>query len=619
MVKGSRGRSGRGRGGANRGRGGANRGRGNRGHHRGGGGGGPRRQLRPSTIGYVYEPENYSDSDLLEDFRLYGQFDDSSDSSDDDWKKSKKSGKKKKQQQQQKHTATKINNEAFLDDDDAAFLEQRPGLGLIGKPKGRATAATFKHHAAVDFVESISQTSDESPKLANKDEGPAQIKQVEDQLKQASVDLGEGTVPFYFDSTPSQLKTEVKKPVVAKRQKKSKKEKKIVRGDDLYLSGDSISEGDNDDDEHMAILRDYMENTSLDEIDRLRLLASRLDPDEDDSAYDYGLLPEDDSEEDDMEHEERMLEYGSDDDDEDYEEFYSNAKDLQDVSPNAFASTAKNWQEFSSSALENDSPNTGDWSEVRVSPFQRSLEDALAQVPPGLQAGLRGKLAYEKKMEKQRHRMQVKEKKLAKEGKERKDGSHLEMRKIDGRIRDFIKDDSLSSYQFLPMSKHNRRQVHLLARAYNLKSSSIGTGAHRTPILSKTDRTFMPTDRRYIDRFIEEAQTTINAKYNIASRKAFRPEPVFAKGKKNNGPKNSGPKNSGPRNSGPKNKNNTDTGPVHGTVVGSGVAPIGESNVGHRMLAAMGWRQGDALGANNEGITAPVEAVIRKKRRGLGS
>jgi hypothetical protein len=29
--------------------------------------------------------------------------------------------------------------------------------------------------------------------------------------------------------------------------------------------------------------------------------------------------------------------------------------------------------------------------------------------------------------------------------------------------------------------------------------------------------------------------------------------------------------------------------PRHGTIVGEGVAPIGESNVGHRMLAAMGY------------------------------
>lgn len=31
------------------------------------------------------------------------------------------------------------------------------------------------------------------------------------------------------------------------------------------------------------------------------------------------------------------------------------------------------------------------------------------------------------------------------------------------------------------------------------------------------------------------------------------------------------------------------------------------------------WKQGEALGSKNEGIVAPIEAIIRKKGRGLGS
>jgi hypothetical protein len=31
------------------------------------------------------------------------------------------------------------------------------------------------------------------------------------------------------------------------------------------------------------------------------------------------------------------------------------------------------------------------------------------------------------------------------------------------------------------------------------------------------------------------------------------------------------------------------------------------------------WKQGEALGSKSEGIIAPIEAIIRKKGRGLGS
>ncbi|KAI8367698.1 uncharacterized protein BYT42DRAFT_135691 [Radiomyces spectabilis] len=59
--------------------------------------------------------------------------------------------------------------------------------------------------------------------------------------------------------------------------------------------------------------------------------------------------------------------------------------------------------------------------------------------------------------------------------------------------------------------------------------------------------------------------------------------------------------------------------PVPGTIVGSDALPIGQTNLGHRMLSAMGWREGDTLGTTNTGITAPVEAIVRSKNLGLGA
>jgi R3H domain len=47
------------------------------------------------------------------------------------------------------------------------------------------------------------------------------------------------------------------------------------------------------------------------------------------------------------------------------------------------------------------------------------------------------------------------------------------------KLQQFIRDDSISSYQMAPMAKYTRRQVHLLATAYNLKSKSLGSGNSR--------------------------------------------------------------------------------------------------------------------------------------------
>ncbi|KAI7902861.1 G-patch domain-containing protein [Cokeromyces recurvatus] len=54
--------------------------------------------------------------------------------------------------------------------------------------------------------------------------------------------------------------------------------------------------------------------------------------------------------------------------------------------------------------------------------------------------------------------------------------------------------------------------------------------------------------------------------------------------------------------------------------VASNSAPISSSNVGHRMLAAMGWKEGEGIGSSNSnGIKEPIKAYVRVNRRGLGA
>ena len=128
-----------------------------------------------------------------------------------------------------------------------------------------------------------------------------------------------------------------------------------------------------------------------------------------------------------------------------------------------------------------------------------------------------------------------------------------------------------------------RRQTHVLAAAYNLKSKSSGGGGSRCTVITKTPTTRIPTDRRYISRFLSDIQTNVDEQNRIIGKN--RSKGVALKGKKK--VINAKNKNS----SNPKDKrgdNQFPAGPTHGTVVAHDAAPIAESNVGHRMLAAMG-------------------------------
>lgn len=39
----------------------------------------------------------------------------------------------------------------------------------------------------------------------------------------------------------------------------------------------------------------------------------------------------------------------------------------------------------------------------------------------------------------------------------------------------------------------------------------------------------------------------------------------------------------------------------------------------NRFIYIYSWKQGESLGSKSDGIIAPIEAIIRKKGRGLGS
>ncbi len=57
---------------------------------------------------------------------------------------------------------------------------------------------------------------------------------------------------------------------------------------------------------------------------------------------------------------------------------------------------------------------------------------------------------------------------------------------------------------------------------------------------------------------------------------------------------------------------------VQRKLVGGNAPPIGESNIGNRLLQDMGWKPGSGLGRHENGIQDPLFAEMRPKTAGLG-
>jgi hypothetical protein len=147
------------------------------------------------------------------------------------------------------------------------------------------------------------------------------------------------------------------------------------------------------------------------------------------------------------------------------------------------------------------------------------------------------------------------------------------------------------------MSKQDRKHVHDLANAFNLKSKSIGSGNTRFPILTKTSRTSLFTDAAF---------EAVSARLN----RRFFPRMDIA-GKRIHGGNSHGGRGGG--------FNSAAVSYRDGDIVGGSAPELGSENRGHAMLEKMGWSSGTALGAvNNKGIMQPVTHVVKTTKAGLG-
>lgn len=146
------------------------------------------------------------------------------------------------------------------------------------------------------------------------------------------------------------------------------------------------------------------------------------------------------------------------------------------------------------------------------------------------------------------------------------------------------------------MDKADRKVVHELASAFNLKSKSAGKGNSRFPILTRTSRTSVYVERNF------------NAIEERLSRR-FLPRRDVG-GKKSS---------AGVKRVKAGGFNNASVSYRDGDIVGGSAPELGAENRGRAMLEKMGWSSGTALGAlNNKGILQPVSHVVKTTKAGLG-
>ncbi|KAI8639375.1 hypothetical protein BD408DRAFT_421506 [Parasitella parasitica] len=668
--------NGRGRRGGACARGGRGRGRG----IIGGGGRGCNRELIPSAIGYVYRTRSNAD-EFSDDFRIYGEF--SSDEADSEIEARQfvphKRVSGKHRQKKSNFGFVKEARQSYGSNYDEKYEDamDRAGLGsssqqnvaamsnqqfATGKSKYLKTVLFTKSSSSIDLTKETEDTSIEQNTVLETSMSNLSLQDEKLLAKEELWGILKGNNPihddvsveanhFSADLKAAAIVTDMSKIVKAKQPLENSLQIVSSSGEEdvdipTEMSGGSdiadtrisyeeigLAISDQNVDEDIASDDDYFEDIddTEDELQEEDMLIM--------SDYMERIILEDEEDEEDLDGllawsamQEGNLEIELDQDEDEDEDgshphdFYIPNRASARENPLLEEGKLKLTKKMGVPVNEDMSKKVGhrnrdDNSIVDPEIFGQTLKAALADVPPGLRPGMRRWFEKQQRKEKKKKRDEAKahrkEKKNGKrEAKDMEDQDLTnQMAKIDERIRDFIQDDSISSFQFAPMATHVRRQLHVLAAAYNLKSKSAGGGGSRCTIVTKTPTTYIPDDRRYISRYLLDIQTNMGEQNRIIGKNNAKGNQKGRKKIINGTKKNSDTSTSKHK----RGDTQFPAGPSHGTIVAFDAAPISESNVGHRMLAAMGWKQGEALGSKSDGIIAPIEAIIRKKGRGLGS
>ncbi|KAF5348154.1 hypothetical protein D9756_010772 [Leucocoprinus leucothites] len=167
----------------------------------------------------------------------------------------------------------------------------------------------------------------------------------------------------------------------------------------------------------------------------------------------------------------------------------------------------------------------------------------------------------------------------------------IDMTTLVQQIRRFVDNlDGPRTMSLPPANKETRKNVHEMAAAFGLKSVSKGHGDARYTTLTKTSRTGLGrVDEWKVQKVVRRAGGRGARGDSFGDFDGGR-----AKGKGRV----------------PRHK--------EGDEVGGSAPKIGEGNVGFKMLAAMGWEEGDKIGLSG-GLETPLVAIIKHSKLGLGA
>ncbi|GJE92824.1 hypothetical protein PsYK624_089820 [Phanerochaete sordida] len=163
----------------------------------------------------------------------------------------------------------------------------------------------------------------------------------------------------------------------------------------------------------------------------------------------------------------------------------------------------------------------------------------------------------------------------------------VDLASLEQQIRRFLADiGGPRTLDTPPAAKEVRKKIHELADAFSLKSQSKGKGDARYTVLTKTTFSGAKINERKIRRVLNNPghwDTTGSARGGQGGSKGVS----LAKHRE-------------------------------GEEVGKAAPKIGQGNIGFKMLASMGWAEGDQIGLSG-GLEAPLTAKMKKTKLGLGA
>ncbi|KAI9012999.1 hypothetical protein BC832DRAFT_548551 [Gaertneriomyces semiglobifer] len=189
----------------------------------------------------------------------------------------------------------------------------------------------------------------------------------------------------------------------------------------------------------------------------------------------------------------------------------------------------------------------------------------------------------------------------------------LYLRRINEELRSFVIDpDQKASIPLAAMPSSVRGAVTELAGRFGLKTKTRGDGKSRRSVVIRTERSRVPEGW---SRLVEEIIPLVTTSPSTPRRSGGSGSSARPKLRGNTRPMSA----QKPKRTGPPQGPDQQARPKIGSVVGQSAQPVSTSNIGHRMLLAMGWSPGQALGTEGTGLVDPVEVMVRSRRSGLGN